>query len=257
MNLKLTPFFKEVIEKRWSEFCELEEGESHTSAQAVVLAIVRACAKGKLPAIKESLNRIDGKLQENIEVEYPKFYIQYPYAKAIGRGDTTAQITVKEGEMTYPAGDGVVSLSKGTTTSDPEAPLVTGSLRDTLERMSDAPKMLVQQILDAATDVETRRSYASEHEPLNDPLVKSVIVAGLLKMAHNGSLSAIFEVFDNLDGKLVDKIRVLGDDVYLTSYDTLAPWGATKNEEGVYVLEAENTSSSWTISLKRKQEGGR
>jgi hypothetical protein len=87
--------------------------------------------------------------------------------------------------------------------------------------------------------------------------VKSVIVAGLLKMAHNGSLSAIFEVFDNLDGKLVDKIRVLGDDVFLTSYDTIAPWGAVKNEEGVFVLEAENTSSSWTVSLKRKQEGGR
>jgi hypothetical protein len=123
--------------------------------------------------------------------------------------------------------------------------------------MSEAPKALVKQILDAAADVELRLSYASEFEALNDPLVKSVIVAGLLKMAHNGSLNAIFEVFDNLDGKLVDKIKVLGDDVHMTSYDTVAPPGAVKNKDGVYQLEADNTTSGWTASLKRKQEGGR
>lgn len=246
MNLKLTPFFKEVIEKRWSEFYKMEQSEEHTSAQAVVLAIIRACAKGKLPAIKESLNRIDGKLQEQIEVEYPKFYITYPHATALGAG----AVTPKGKQISHP-------VVTGSTEPDPEAPLVTGSLRDTLNRMSDQPKFLVQKILDAAADVETKQGYASDHEPLNDPLVKSVIVAGLLKMAHNGSLSAIFEVFDNLDGKLVDKIKILGDDVYLTSYDTLAPKGAEKNKDGVYQIEADNTTSAWAVSLKRKYEGGR
>jgi hypothetical protein len=245
MNLKLTPFFKEVIEMRWSEFCQMEAEEEHTSAQAVVLAIVRACAKGKLPAIKESLNRIDGKLQEQIEVEYPKFFIQYPHATALTAGAKTPEGK----EISFP----VVTGSEEPT-PDPMRPLVTGSLRDTLERMSDEPKYLVQKILDAAEDVETRKAYAADHEPLNNPLVKSVIVAGLLKMAHNGSLSAIFEVFDNLDGKLVDKIKILGDDVYLTSYDTLAPAGA-KLVEGVYQIEADNTTSAWAVSLKRKQEG--
>lgn len=246
MNLKLTPFFKEMIEKRWSEFVDMENGEQHTSSQAVVLAIIRACAKGKLPAIKESLNRIDGKLQEQIEVEYPKFYIQYPHAKALASGD---KYTVKNegGMLAIPEGDGK---------PDPERPLVTGSLRDTLNRMSDEPNFLVQRILDAAADVEERKASANEHEPLNDPLVKSVIVAGLLKMAHNGSLSAIFEVFDNLDGKLVDKIKILGDDVYLTSYDTLAPAGA-KLVDGVYQIEADNTTSAWATSLKRNNKGGR
>jgi hypothetical protein len=241
MNLKLTPFFKEVIEKRWSEFAKMEHDDSsHTSAQAVVFAIVRACAKGKLPAIKESLNRIDGKLQEQIEVEYPKFYIQYPHAKEIASAGASTQKSLAAPADIEPENP------------DLEAPLVTGSLRDTLNRMADAPKVLVDTILKAADDVDARKSYDSDVDPINDPLVKSVIVAGLLKMAHNGSLSAIFEVFDNLDGKLVDKIKVLGEDVYLTNYDEIAPAGATKNKDGIYEIQADNTTSSWAISLERK-----
>ena len=217
------------------------DADSHTSSQAVVFAIVRACADGKLPAIKESLNRIDGKLQEQIEVKYPKFYITYPYATAI------------EASVTTPKGKKVeVPQITGSDTPPPEAPLVTGSLRDTLTRMSDAPKALVQAILDSAKDVDQRHAHASDIDPVNDPLVKSVIVAGLLKMAHDGKLGAIFEVFDNIDGKLVDTIRILGEDVYLTSYDVIAPSGAKKNEDGVYQMEADNTSSKWAISLGQK-----
>lgn len=246
MNLRLTPFFKEVIEMRWSEFVKKEaDSDAYTSAQAVVFAIVRACAKGKLPAIKESLNRIDGKLQEQIEVEYPKFFVTYPYAKVVDSGNKHT-VKVESGVMSVPATDG---------RPDPERPLVTGSLRDTLDRMSDAPKALVTKILAAAEDVDLRHGYAADHEPLNDPLVKSVIVAGLLKMAHNGSLSAIFEVFDNLDGKLVDKIKILGDDVYMTSYDSVAPAGAKKNKDGVYQIGADNTSNRWALSLERNHGG--
>jgi hypothetical protein len=247
MNPRLTPFFKELIEKRWSEFCAMEaDADSHTSSQGVVFAIVRACADGKLPAIKESLNRIDGKLQEQIEVEYPKFFIQYPYAE------------VRETTVTLPGGKEVTTPEvNGTKTPPPEAPLVTGSLRDTLQRMSDAPKALVQAILDSAKDVDQRQAHSSDIDPVNDPLVKSVIVAGLLKMAHDGKLGAIFEVFDNIDGKLVDKIRILGEDVYLTSYDTIAPPNAKKNKDGVYQIEADNTTSKWALSLEKKGGNGK
>lgn len=252
--MKLTPFFKEVIEMRWSEFHKMEQGEDHTSAQAVVLAIIRACSKGKLPAIKESLNRIDGKLAEQIEVEYPKFFITYPHAKAIESG---VKLDPKKAKAGPPSGkNDTFELSTLTAAASEPEPLVTGSLRDTLQRMSTEPKSLVTSILDAAADVETRESYASDFDPPNDPLVKSVIVAGLLKMAHNGSLNAIFEVFDNLDGKLVDKIKIMGDDVYMTSYDTIAPAGA-KKVNGVYQLEADNTTSVWVTSLKRKEEDRR
>lgn len=246
MNFKLTPFFKEIIEKRWSEFADMEaNSETYTSAQAVVFSIVRACAKGKLPAIKESLNRIDGRLQEQIEVEYPKFYIIYPQAKSLASGTTSSdEDTPKTTDMVPKE-------------PEPEAPLVTGSLRDTLQRMSDAPKAIVEKILTAAEDVDAKKSYESNADPLNDPLVKSVIVAGLLRLAHNGSLNAIFEVFDNLDGKLVDKIKVLGEDVYLTSYDEVAPVGAKKNKDGIYQVEADNTSSKWAIGFENNRKVGR
>jgi hypothetical protein len=239
---KLTPFFKELIEVRWSEFVRMEKAEEHTSSQAVVFAIVRACADGKLPAIKESLNRIDGKLAEQIEVIYPKFYITYPYATAI---ESKVHNPKTKKELT------ITQVTGSDTPPDPERPLVTGSLRDTLTRMSEAPRNLVTAILDSAKDVDLREGYAADTDPVNDPLVKSVVVAGLLKMAHNGNLGAIFEVFDNLDGKLVDTIRVLGEDVYLTSYDAIAPQGATK-VDGVYRVEADNTTNKWAISLGKK-----
>lgn len=238
---KLTPFFKETIERRWSEFVTMEQSEDYTSSEAVVFAIVRACVNGKLPAIKESLNRVDGKLAEQIEVVYPKFYIQYPHATAIEAGAKTP----KGKEISFPE-------ITGSKTPPPEVPLVTGSLRDTLTRMSEQPRNLVTAILTAAKDVETRHSYQAESDPQSDPLVKSVIVAGLLRLAHDGNLGAIFEVFDNIDGKLVDVIRILGDDVYLTNYDTIAPQGAVK-VGGVYQMEADNTTSKWAISLGKKE----
>lgn len=252
---QLTPFFKEVIEKRWSEFCRMEESEDYTSSQAVVLSIIRACVKGKLPAIQQSLNRVDGRLQEQIEVEYPKFYITYPHAEVTEKiANKSQQISSPTGVKTTKKSQQIVSSTNPGESVVQSTPLVTGSLRDTLQRMSEQPRNLVTAILDAAKDVETRHSYQAEHEPLSDPLVKSVIVAGLLKLAHDGNLGAIFEVFDNIDGKLVDKIRILGEDVYLTSYDTIAPSGAKKNKDGVYQVEADNTTSKWAISLGRKHD---
>lgn len=242
--MKLTPFFKEVIEKRWSEFVVMEESEDYTSSQAVVFSVIRACVNGKLPAIKESLNRVDGKLAEEIEVVYPKFYITYPHAQV---RETTVKIKGKPTKIPEVTGVKVLQPT-------PDEPLVTGSLRDTLTRMSAQPRNLVTAILEAAKNVEARNFNKAEQDPLTDPLVKSVIVAGLLKLAHNGNLGAIFEVFDNIDGKLVDTIRVLGEDVYLTSYDTIAPAGA-KRVDGVYRVEADNTTSKWAISLGKKGGG--
>lgn len=240
--MQLTPFFKMLIEKRWSEFCEMEADESqYTSAQAVVFAIVRACAKGKLPAIKESLNRIDGRLHEQIEVEYPQFYILFPHAKSRALPDGGTAIDVHS------------TANSPDAPPDPMAPLITGSLRDTLERMSQEPRALVTMVLQAAEEVEARKSYAGD-PPENNPLVKSVIAAGLLKLAHNGSLGAIFEVFDNIDGKLVDKIKVLGEDVYLTDYREIAPAAAKKNKDGVYQISADNTTSSWALALGKKED---
>lgn len=237
--MKLTPYFKEMLEKRWSEFVEIEQDESYTSQQAVIFSLIRACAKGKLPAIKESLNRIDGKMQEKLEIEYPKFYMLFPYATSVAE--------LPAGEMPPEQ-----SLPEAVEQEEPEE-LATGSLRSTLERLSEQPRSLVSAILMAAKNVEDTFAYKGDM-PEEDPYVKSVIVAGLLRMAHNGNLGAIFEVLDQIDGKVADKIKVMGDDVYMSRYDEIAPYGAVKNADGIYQIAADNTQSAWAVSLERQRK---
>lgn len=238
---KLTPFFKELLEKRWSEFVQQEKDESYTSSQAVVFSLIRACAKGKLPAIKQALDRIDGKVAIEIEVEYPKFYFTYPYATSVAglpAGKTTTKKVAKaedEEEL-------------------PDEP-VTNSLRDTLKRMSEQPRSLVGLIMETSKAIDKLTPY--DDPPQSDPLVKSVIVAGLLQLAHNGSLGAIFEILDQIDGRVADKIKLLGGDVHLSRMDEIAPAGAVKNAEGIYQIEADNTTNAWAASLERTKSNGR
>lgn len=239
--MKLTPYFRDLIEMRWDEFTQAEQNTSITSTEATVHAIVRACVKGKLPAIRESLNRIDGKLAEEIEVEYPKFIILYPHAEV---KESTAPHTVKVegGEMAVPSTDATLAPA-------PDAP--TNSLRDALKRLSAKPQQTAIDILEAALYIDEHKYETVKPHYENNPRVKSVIAAGLLTMASKGHLGAIFEVFDNIDGKLVDKIKVLGDDVYFNSYDTIAPSGAIKNKDGIYQIEADNTTNQWAVKLGR------
>ena len=44
------------------------------------------------------------------------------------------------------------------------------------------------------------------------------MVAGLVKLAHNGKMSAIDEILNQLDGKVAEVYHLLGDDVVTTSY---------------------------------------
>lgn len=236
--MKLTPFFKDMIELRWSEFAQMEHDMDYTSSQAVIFAIIRACQRGKLPAIKESLNRIDGKMAVEVEVEYPKFFFLFPNAATVAA---------------LPPGAAGPAATTSPALTEPEEPPATHSLRDTLKRMGEEKRSLVEIILNAAEEIDTIVSYKGDL-PESDPLVKSVMVAGLLKMAHKGSLGAIFEVLDQIDGKVADKIKVLGEDVYLNRYDEIAPYGAVKNEDGIYQLEAANTTNSWAAALERNQK---
>lgn len=244
--MKLTPFFKQVIEQRWSEFAGAEHEQAFTSSEGVVYALIRACAKGKLPAIKEALNRVDGKVAMEIEVEYPKFYFLYPCATSVAELPAGEEVMPTLTSSDMPAGD----------PSTEEDEPVTNSLRDTLERMGREPRSLVDDILEAAKEIDKVVSYAGQI-PDSDPYVKSVIVAGLLKMAHKGGLGAIFEVLDQIDGKVADKIKLLGGDAYLSRYDEVAPAGAVKNKDGIYQLQADNTTNSWAVALERRTNRGR
>ena len=246
--MKLTPFFKQVIELHWSEFAGAEHEQAFTSSEGVVYALIRACAKGKLPAIKEALNRVDGKVAMELEVEYPKFYFLFPYATSV------AELPSGVAGVTHPLSS-TTSVPGGSPSTEEDEP-VTNSLRDTLERMGREPRQLVDDILDSAKEIDKVISYAGQI-PESDPYVKSVIVAGLLKMAHKGGLGAIFEVLDQIDGKVTEKIKLLGGDAYLSRYDEVAPAGAIKNKDGIYQIEANNTTNSWAVALERKVNNGR
>lgn len=238
MSGKLTEGFREIIELRWDELIKREEDIDQSNFSTIITSLVRACQKGNLRAIQTALDRLDGKVAQEIEVEYPKFYFTYPMAKTA--------LELPAGET--PPDEGFPALPSSDEDSA-ETELPTGSLRAVLERMLDSPKQVVTNILAAA------EAQDNGDTSLGNPFVKSVIVAGLMSLVHNGKISAVFEVFTQIDGKVAEKIKVLGNDVYITSYASVAPAGAIKNSEGVYQLEADNITNAWTTRLEREYDG--
>lgn len=243
MSKKLTTFLRDMLNEKWSTFVAMEADETHTSSEGVVFSLVRACQKGNLQAIKEALDRIDGKVAIEIEIDYPKFYFLYPYATSAHE---------------LPAGEASEEETPPPTPAQAAEQDEKGkhSLNYLLAKMSDQPRALVTIVLEAAKQVDLAASYKGQ-VPEQDPLVKSVIIAGLLQLAHKGQMSAAFEVLDQLDGKVAEKIKPLGTDVYIRKPDTIAPAGAVKNEDGVYQIVAENTTSAWAIQLAQLSNKGR
>lgn len=270
---KLTEGFREIIDLKWTDFVEREQSLDATNFDAVITSLIRACAKGNLRAIQTALDRLDGKIATEIEVEYPKFYTLYPRAEktvddpAIFDYDESAEKTEKEyrletagdpwrQEYLTPETEAIIARGKDIDVVISGAPadleemeaqeedMPTGSLRATLERMLESPKDIVTEIIAAAKSIDNGEVYGN-------PSVKGVVAAGLMKMVHDGKLSAVMEVFDQIDGKVADTYKVLGDDVYMTNYAMIAPAGAVKNENGVYQIEAENTTNSWVARLEQ------
>lgn len=245
---KLGSFLKEVIDWNWEEFCKAELDHNYTGFEGVVLGLIRKCSDGKLGAIKLAIERVDGKLETPIKVEYPKVFILFPEAKDVALKPGTPDSPTAA--LTAPTSD---SLEEETAKpQEEEVHIATMSLRDTLKKMADAPRAVPIMIHERKKQVEEAiRTKAPLPEEKNIPLVKSIVAANLLLMADNGKYEAITEVFDQIDGKLVETVRVLGDDMYLTSYLLEAPYGAKKNSDGVYYLEAPQISDTWKAKFKK------
>lgn len=250
---RLTEGFREIIELRWTDFVERENAVDATNFDAVITGLIRACAKGNLRAIQTALDRLDGKVATEIQIEYPKFYTLYPRATTtvddpgiIDLADEYSKHTLKSGldESIMAATADVEELEA----QNDEQP--TGSLRAVLERMLNSPKDQVDEIITAAASIDKGEVYGN-------PRVKSVVVAGLMKMVHQGKIAAVFEVFDQIDGKVADTIKLLGGDVYMTNYSMIAPAGAQKNDDGVYYTVASNTTDQWAAKLEALNKRGR
>lgn len=244
---KLGKFLKEVINWNWKEFCDAEKDPKYTGLEATVLALVRTTSEAKLGAIKLAIERVDGKLETPVNVIYPKVWYVFPEAEAVALPRNADGETPPE----LPAGDTYSLIRHETPDPEPEeepAHLATMSLRETLNKMADAPRQVVPLILQVKKKLEQGEPVPDE----NVPLVKSVIAANLLHLAiEKNNFDAITEIFDQIDGKLVETIRILGDDIYLTQYALEAPYGAVKNKEGVYMIEAKEIAEQWKQKLKK------
>lgn len=251
---KLANFLREISNWNWEEFCRAENDPKFTSNEAVIFALIRACVMEKMEAIKLALNRLDGKLKTPVRIEMPKVFYRYPMAKLSTGEDNSVEKKAQampeisllpEGEKPTISGEVLAPLE------EQEPDLATLSLRQTLGKMADHPRQVPDAIIAYATETQ-QWLKGNAPEPEEKPLVKSVVAAHLLKLAQDRNIDALSEVFDQVDGKLVETIQVLGDDLYITDYSLSAPDGAYLGPDGVLMLEATQAQDTWAQKLGNK-----
>lgn len=254
---RLGKFLTEVSNWSWDEFARAEKNTEYTTNQSIIFALIRACAMQKLPAIKMSLNRLDGKLKTPVKIEYPKIYFLFPSA-TIKESDIVKEEVPKDEPLLLEQVDQVVSAETIETpqvvvVEPTERDLPSMGLRETLTEMSDYPRELPEAIVALALQTEQWIRKQADKPP-EIPKVKSVVAAHLLIMAQNRNIDALTEVFDQIDGKLVETIQILGEDIYISSFATVAPEGAYLNKDGVLEIQATDTQNHWMRKLAEGQK---
>lgn len=242
MAKSLSDYFADIVELTWREYLIQERSPEVTSRQALLFAIVRACVDGKLPAIQTSLDRLDGPVARNIKTILPKFYTEFPYAKSVA-GSIDDDIPALSSSV-----ESATEPEPADTTEPTELP--TGKLRPVLDKMMDSPQNVPESIIKA---IHACDKYDFT---LGNPTVKSAMVAGLVKLAHNGKMSAIDEILNQLDGKVAEVYHLLGDDVVTTSYALEAPAGAFMGDNGVYRIENTSMGAIWLPRLQDQNRKG-
>lgn len=227
--------FEELIHLTWGEFVKLEQDKSATVDDSVLCSLIRTCADtDDISAIKLAFDRIDGLQDTLIEIKVPKFYTRYPNAKEIEAGT----LAIEAPEATD---------EKPKSSYDP----ATAKLRATLKEMRGMPQDVIRAVrlykkrIDKGTPVD------------HEPMVKSVIVANLLKNVQKGRFKAVELVFDQIDGKLPKAIQLLGgDDVYVDDVTVItAPADALLGEDGVYYSENKVMTAQWLRGFASSQKG--
>lgn len=245
---KLGKFLAEVANWTWEDFVLAEKDPSYTSNQAVIFALIRSCASEKMDAIRIALNRLDGKLKTPVIIETPKVFYLFPNATLPEDAPREEGMNMDPpGGPEIPLTGEVLAPEKPAEKTPEDLPSMT--LRETLTEMANYPRSLPHSIIKLAeqTDAWLRRG---EPRPEEIPKVKSVVAAHLLAMANNRNLDALTEVFDQIDGKLAETIKLIGDDIYITSFLKTAPPGAYLNADGVVEIEASVARQQWADKLE-------
>jgi len=227
--------FEELIHMEWGEFCELEKSKAANVDEVVLCSLIRSCADtDDIASIKMAFDRLDGLQETPIEIKVPKFYIRYVKAKELEPG--SKQIEAPEG------------IQKDEPSKyDP----ATAKLRETLKEMRSMPRDVIRVVRLYKKRIE--KGTPVDHQPM----VKSVIVANLLKHVSKGRFRAIELVFDQIDGKLTRTISLLGgSDVFVDDTTTLvAPAGSMLGEDGVYIREDPVMKAAWLRGFANSQKG--
>lgn len=232
-NLKTR--FEEIIHLEWGEFYELENSKASNVDDVILCSLIRTCADtDDIAAIKLAFDRVDGLLDTLIEIKVPKFYTRYLKATEIEEGPK--QIEAAED-----------AKKEDTSKYDP----ATAKLRETLKEMRSMPRDVIRVVLLYKKRIE--KGVTVEQQPK----VKAVIVANLLKHVTKGRFRAIELVFDQIDGKLPKAINLLGGaDVYVDDYNELvAPAHALKDDKGVYYAENQIMTTAWIRGFANSQKG--
>lgn len=242
---KMGVFLREVSNWTWEDFVRAEHDPKYTSNNAMIFALVRACAMQKMEAIKMALNRIDGKLKTPIKIEAPKIFYLFPNAKpptvfaaVTDDPNTTNEIKPVVGEL--------IAAPEEPTLEENDLPSL--SLRQTLTKLSDLPREFPEAIVAYALQVEQWVKNGGDL-PDENPMVKSVVASHLLILAASRDMTALNEVFDQIDGKLAETIQIVGEDLYITSYANVAPEGAYINKDGTLEIEAVQAQLMWAQKL--------
>lgn len=234
--------FEELIHMEWDEFCLLEKSKAATVDDTVLCALIRTCADtDDISAIKLAFDRIDGLQATLIEIKVPKFYMRYPNAKEIEPG--TKQIEAPE-----------TAKKNEPSSYDP----ATAKLRETLAEMRSMPRDVIRIVRIYKRRIEKAIDSGMNIPPeQRKPMVKSVIVANLLKNVEKGKFKAVELVFDQIDGKLPKAIQLLGgDDVYVDDPLTLvAPAHALLGDDNVYYAENKAMTNIWLRGFAQSQKG--
>lgn len=217
----------EMSEWYWPDFIQSREDEEKTEYEDSLIKLVVSIVDEKVTvaAIKRAIERVDGKQAENINIEYPKFYVRYPNAKNV------VNLVGKE----------VIDMP-AVTVPGPE--MATAGIRGAIAEMSQRPKGAAAKVLEIA------RRY------IDDPLyvsrasikVKEVIASALIVLSKTKQ-GAMEELLNQIDGKVATTYKLLGDDVYFNRYDEEAPAGGIIGKDGVYMIETKNVTNSWALKL--------
>jgi hypothetical protein len=233
--------FEELLHIDWLEFLKIEHDKTSTVDDAALCSLIRICADSDdISAAKLAFDRADGIQATQIEIRVPKFYIRYPNAKEIepGAKEIEAPKDKKEKKSNY----------------DPAS----AKLRETLAEMRGMPRDVIRVVMLYKKRIEKAFDAGTPiKEEQHKPMVKSVIVANLLRNVQKGKFKAIELVFDQIDGKLPKAIQLLGgEDVYVDDDQlTVAPAHALMGEDGVYYAEDKKMTAIWLRGFANSQKG--